>query len=77
MACLDALFNVISYLVTSGTSKNIGSLPVWDQLAAFVKGLYMKNCRNSNISYNLSDLAAEILSLMVSATDADIMNEIR
>ena len=77
MACLDALFNVISYLVTSGTSKNIGSLPVWDQLAAFVQSLYMKKCRNSNIPYNLSDLAAEILSLMVSATNADIVNEIR
>ena len=77
MACLDALFNVISYLVTSGTSKNIGSLPVWDQLVAFLHSLHMKNCRNSNISYNLSDLAAEILSLMVTATTADIVNEIR
>ena len=77
MACLDALFNVISYLVTSGTSKNIGSLPVWEQLAAFVQSLYMKNCRNSNISYNLSDLAAEIIRLMVSATNIDIVNEIR
>ena len=77
MACLDALFNVISYLVTSGTSKNIGSLPVWDQLAAFVQSLYIKNCRNSIISYNLSDLAAEILSLMVSATNSEIVNEIR
>ena len=77
MACLDALFNVISYLVTSGTSKNIGSLPVWDQLAAFVQSLYMKNCRNSNISYNLSDLAAEIKRLVVSATNIDIVNEIR
>ena len=77
MACLDALFNVISYLVTSGTSKNIGSLPFWEQLAAFVQSLYMKNCRNSNISYNLSDLAAEIIRLMVSATNIDIVNEIR
>ena len=77
MACLDALFNVITYHLTSGTSKNIGSLPVWDQLAAFLHSLHMKNCRNSNISYNLSDLAAEILSLMVSATNADIVNEIR
>ena len=77
MACLDALFNVITYLITSGTLKNIDSLPVWDQLAAFVNSLYMKNCRNSNISYNLSDLAAEILSLMVSATNSEIVNEIR
>ena len=77
MASLDALFNVITYLITSGTLKNIDSLPVWDQLAAFVNSLYMKNCRNSNISYNFSDLAAEILSLMVTATNADIVNEIR
>ena len=77
MACLDALFNVITYLITSGTLKNIDSLPVWDQLAAFVQSLYTKNCRNSNISYNLSDLAAEILSLMVSATNSEIVNEIR
>ena len=77
MACLDALFNVITYLITSGTLKNIDSLPVWDQLAVFLNSLYMKNCRNSNISYNLSDLAAEILSLMVTATKADIVNEIR
>ena len=77
MACLDALSNVITHLVTSGTSNNIYSLPVWDQLAAFIHSLHMKNSRNSNISYNLSDLAAEILSLMVTATNVDIVNEIR
>ena len=74
MACLDALFNVITYLITSGTLKNIDSLPVWDQLTAFVNSLYMKNCRNSNISYNLSDLAAEILSLMVTATNLSLIH---
>ena len=77
MAALDALFHVISCLPTLDTN-DVENLSFWNRVRSFVESLRVNDSSTrQNISYELVDLANDVLFLLQNVSNPNIASDLR